>query len=68
MEESNTDSFINYRMNDHHGTTDPGYATHSAFWLENKDEYGVSMENGNVLNYIELYTLKRLAFHFILPQ
>ncbi|MBQ7976955.1 MAG: hypothetical protein IJ300_14820 [Clostridia bacterium] len=58
---SGADCFINYRMNDHHNTqTDKetpdndgtAYPTHSAFWLENEDEYGVSMSSYRVLNYM----------------
>lgn len=58
---TNADCFINYRMNDHHNTTTDkenadndrtGYPTHSAFWLENEDEYGVSLSGYRVLNYM----------------
>ncbi len=55
------DCFINYRMNDHHNTcTDKenadndrtAYPTHSAFWLENEDEYGIGFTSNRVLNYM----------------
>jgi len=58
---NSADCFINYRMNDHHNTcTDKenadndrtGYPTHSAFWLENEDEYGIGFTSNRVLNYM----------------